>query len=305
MIWVRASVQVSSEAAEAVADALQPLGHGGVLIEQDIPEASGKLERSPISDNYIVSIYQRADSEIPLWKRRIEEILWHMSMMLPIGPLGFTEEYEEDWATSWKKHYQPIRISERLVVCPAWLEEQAKPSDIVIRMDPGMAFGTGLHPTTRMCLEMVEEMVEPDMDILDLGTGSGILAIAAVKLGVESVLAIDNDKVAVNVARQNAQLNSVEQQIDVVLGSFQQAPQSATYDCVLVNILAPVIIRLLQEGMAQLLASNGVMVLSGLIDDQVADVKNALESAGLFISSSKQIQDWVTLKAVWAKSLEN
>ena len=267
MIWVRASVQVSSEAAEAVADALQLLGHGGVLIEQDIPEASGKLERSLISDNYIVSIYQRADSQIPLWKRQIEEILWHMSMMLPIGPLEFTEEHEEDWATSWKKHYQPIRISERLVVCPAWLEEQASPSDIVIRMDPGMAFGTGLHPTTRMCLEMVEEMVEPDMDILDLGTGSGILAIAAVKLGAESVLAIDNDKVAVHVARQNAQLNSVEQQIDVVLGSFQQSPQSATYDCVLVNILAPVIIRLLQEGMAQLLAPNGVMVLSGLIDE--------------------------------------
>jgi ribosomal protein L11 methyltransferase len=156
-----------------------------------------------------------------------------------------------------------------------------------------MAFGTGLHPTTQMCLAALEEKVRPGMRVLDLGTGSGILALAAAKLGAGEVLALDNDPVAVAVAQENAQRNGVAETVTVAPGTLEQA--SGDYDLVVVNILAKIIITLAQEGLAERVRPEGWWIAAGIIEDQTSQVVAALKTARLRVTEQRQITDWVTL----------
>jgi ribosomal protein L11 methyltransferase len=186
-----------------------------------------------------------------------------------------------------------LRVGQRIVIKPTWREFKAKPSDIVIALDPGMAFGTGLHPTTQMCLQVVEQKIRWGMSVLDLGTGSGILAVAAAKLGAGEVLALDTDPGAVAAAQENVRRNGVARAVTVVQGSLEHA--TGSYDLVLVNILAKVIITLADEGLAERVRLGGQWVTAGIIESQVAEVMAALEGTGLQVTDQKSISDWVTL----------
>jgi ribosomal protein L11 methyltransferase len=287
MKWLQVSVSVDAELAEAVADVLGRFAPGGVAIElpqgADIGASSGVAVRA----------YLAMDSNTEQVRRQIEESLWHLSQISPFPDPVFSVLEEQDWAAAWKEHFYPLRVGRSIVIKPTWRQFPAEPTDLIIELDPGMAFGTGLHPTTRMCLLALEERVKPGMSVLDLGTGSGILAIAAAKLGADSVLALDTDRVAVQVARENVQRNGVWERVAVNQGSLDQAVD--TYDLVVVNILADVIIALAHEGLAQRVRHGGIWIAAGIIDTQTAGVEHALNAGGLWVTDRAQIEDWVAL----------
>ncbi len=287
MKWIQVSVSVSAEAAEAVADVLGRFAPGGVAIE--VHGDSLIIADGPVT----VKAYLPVGSDTPHVQQQLEEALWHLGQILPIPAPTFSDVVEADWADAWKEHFHPLRVGRRIVIKPTWREFDAAPDDIVIELDPGMAFGTGLHPTTQMCLEVVEEKVSPETQMLDLGTGSGILALAAAKLGAAAVLALDNDPVAVAAAQENVRRNGVEDRVTVVQGSLDQAAN--TYDLVVVNILAKVIMALAREGLAERIRPGGHWVTAGMIEPQVKEVEAALEATGLQVTAQRQISDWVTL----------
>ena len=280
-------MSVSAELAEAVADVLGRFAPGGVAIE-----LSGETDLGA-PDAVSVKAYLAMDSDTERVRKQIEESLWHLSQISPIAEPAFSVVEEQDWADAWKEHFHPLRVGQSIVIKPTWREFQAKPADLIIELDPGMAFGTGLHPTTRMCLLALEEQIKPRMKVLDLGTGSGILAIAAAKLGADSVLALDTDNVAVEAARENVQRNGAWGQVVISQGSLDRARD--VYDMVVVNILANVIIALAHEGLAEKVNPGGTWVAAGIIEPQVAEVEDALNAGGLWVTERKQIEDWVTL----------
>jgi ribosomal protein L11 methyltransferase len=295
--WIQVTVKVDGEAAEAVAEALRPFAHGGVSLEQAAADLSPGAARPQLEEEITVSIYYPAAEDSPARRRRLEEILWHMSQLYPIPAPAFQAVREEDWANAWKQHYRPLRIGRHLLICPAWESVHARPDDILITMDPGMAFGTGLHPTTRMCLEAIEARFRPGMTVLDMGTGSGILAIAAALLGARFVLALDTDEVAVQAARQNCAINGVSDVVTVRRGSLADLQPSPQWDLILANILAPVILDMLRAGMASLLRPGGTIVLAGIIEDQANEVEEVLPAEGLALLERLQVRDWATLVA--------
>jgi ribosomal protein L11 methyltransferase len=213
--------------------------------------------------------------------------------------LQVEERKEEDWANAWKAYYGIQRMGEHIVIKPSWLEYEPQRGDIILDLDPGMAFGTGLHPTTRLCLMALEKYVQPDTNILDLGTGSGILAIAAAKLGgpQTKLTAFDTDAVAVDATRQNVERNGLSQQITVGQGSAVAARDEAPYDLIVANILAGVIIEL-APALYGLLKPGGTLLSSGIIVDRGESVVQALELAGLPVQKREQEGDWLCLISV-------
>ena len=200
---------------------------------------------------------------------------------------------EEDWANAWKQYFKPQRVGKRLVVKPTWEDFDAAPDDLIIQIDPGMAFGTGLHGTTRLCLRALEDAVKPGMRIADVGTGSGILSIAAAHLGAAHVEAVDNDPVAVRVALENVEVNEVGDRVTVRESSV---PPSGTFDIVAANILADVIL-----GMARALFDavrpGGSLIASGIIDSRASDVATGLTAIGFQIAETMTEGEWVALIA--------
>ena len=287
MEWLEVSVDVEAEVAEAVAEVLSRYAKGGVAIEAG-PEG---WHAGPVS----VRAYLPVDSELWTKKQKIEEALWHLGQIRPIPEPSFRSVAEKDWEEAWKKRLKILRLGERIVIQPSWLDYRAGPEDIVIRLDPGMAFGTGLHPTTQICLRVLEDFVRPRMEVLDLGTGSGILAIAAAKLGAAKVLAVDNDRQAVGVARSNVIDNGVRDQVQVREGSL--ADVSGYYDLVVVNILARVIVELIGEGLAERLRPEAVLITAGITIDGASEVAVAFEGGGLELIDQQQQDDWVSLLA--------
>ncbi len=287
MRWLEASVQVDGEAAEAVSEVFNRYGRGGAVLSTDFDsESSG----TPV---VTVKTYLPLDEEGRKTRQRIEEALWHLSQIYPLPPSQFRELTEDDWANAWKKHYHVLRVGQHIVIRPPWQKFHSQPDDIVIELDPGMAFGTGLHPTTRMCLQALEEHLEPGTKALDLGTGSGILAIAAAKLGAGSVLALDNDPLAVRAAQANVQSNGVQNLVTVELGSLDEA--MGEFELVFVNILARVIVDLADQGLAERVRPGGLLIAAGIIEDQEAKVMEVLREHGVEIVKRLQEKDWVTL----------
>jgi len=303
--WLEVSLTVDGEMAEAVAEVLARFIPDGVVIESTavVPGADG-------ADGHAVGPlrvygYLPLDDRLEENRSRLEESLWYLGRIRPLPAPQFRPIQQEDWSAAWKQHYQPIAIGQRLMVVPAWLEPPVE-QRIPIHIDPGMAFGTGTHPSTQLCLELIEEIIGTQripgsIDVIDVGSGSGILSIAALKLGARRALGIDIDADAIRAARQNAERNGVADRLDLGLGSLaeiqagvfalQQAP------LVLANILAPVIVRLLGQGLAGLLAPQGALVLAGILDEQAEDVEKALQDQGLQLVERRQQGDWV---ALWA-----
>ena len=222
MSWLELFVEVDNEAVEAVSELLARYGYnGGVVVEPAwTPGGEGPEFSYDATRPAVLRTYLPLDAQAEDVRQRIEQALWHLGQMRPIGKLQTRTLEEEDWANAWKQHYRVLRVGERTVVVPSWLQHEAQPGDVVLHLDPGMAFGTGLHPTTQLCLRLLERYVQPGQRVLDIGTGSGILAIAAAKLGAGPVLALDNDPVAVTVAAENIERNGVGATVQAAEGSL-------------------------------------------------------------------------------------
>lgn len=299
MNWIEVTLRVDGEAAEAVVDLLQRYGHQGVSVEQEgiMP---GLWEDHQIEPPKMLAVraYFAADERAEDTKARLESALGHMSLMYPMPTPEYKSVADEDWAEAWKAHYHPIRIGQRLLIRPRWIEMELKPDDVEIALDPGMAFGTGTHPSTQLCLEAIESLTQPGVNVLDMGTGSGILAIAAVKLGAAHVLAIDIDPVAVKVAEENATENGVAEKITAQTGSLESVIGSARrFDLVVVNIISRVIIHMCENHLGETVRPGGKAIFSGVIDEQADEVEAALRKTGLEPYARRQQGDWVVIEA--------
>ncbi len=290
MKWLELRVEVHPEAVDAVAHVFHQHDTGGVSIEQRIqPHIEGEEPRQfiglPVIKAYLPIIGDVAERE-----HAIEADLWHLQAfnLSPVGPIQRREIEEEDWANGWKEHFHPLRIG-HVVIKPSWREFEAEPGDLVIELDPGMAFGTGLHPTTALMVRAIQTRVQPGMRVLDLGTGSGILAIAAAMLGA-TVTAVDISDVAVEVARQNVAANGMAERISIELGSIE-AVQGHRFDLILANIIARVIAEL-AEPLAAALEPRAELLASGIIDERADVVREALRAAGLDLVDEEAEGDW-------------
>lgn len=295
MRWLEISVRVDGEAAEAIAEVFNRLGEGGAVIETLFHQDDTPYAGEPVVN---VKTYLPANDGSASRRHQIEEAVWHLSQLYPIPAPQIRELAEEDWAEAWKKGYSVQHIGQRLVVTPSWESYTPRGEDVVVRLDPGMAFGTGLHPSTRLCLLALETWVRAGDRVLDVGTGSGILAIAAAKLGAAQVIGIDLDPVAVQVARDNVRLNDVADRVDIQAGTLETldlVPHSQ--DRIVVNILADVIITL-TPALAAYLRPAGCLIASGIIDEYADAVVKAFYSFGFQVVERRQENDWVALTAL-------
>ncbi|MBN2306295.1 MAG: 50S ribosomal protein L11 methyltransferase [Anaerolineae bacterium] len=301
MNWIEVSLEVDGEAAEAVADVLHRYGHQGVAIEQAGFPSEVWPDEIPPADSLIVRAYFPDDDRAAAAQQQLREALYFMSRLYPIPEPVFNVVQEEDWAEAWKKHYHPVRLGRRLYIRPAWAEvDDQRADDIMLVLDPGMAFGTGTHPTTQLCLLSIEDLFADWSagEVLDLGCGSGILGIAALKLGAGAVLGLDIDPLAVTNTQENAARNGVADRITVQQGSLELLRESGRqFDLLLVNILAKVIIQLVGGGLADTLRAGGKAIFSGIIEDQADEVEAALRTAGLTPVRRRIQGDWVVIEA--------
>lgn len=297
--WVEVSLSVDGEAAEAVAELLQRYSYQGVAIEQeDVPQEAWDDGEAQPPQRLTLRAYFPADRRVEETKLLLDTALGHMSMMYPMPVPAYRFIDEADWAEAWKANYHPVRLGKHLIIRPEWVNLETGPDDVVISLDPGMAFGTGTHPTTQLCLEILEERVQPATQVLDLGCGSGILSIAAAKLGAESVLAVDIDPIAITATQQNAARNGMEHKITARAGSLSEVLETGQqFDLLAANILARVIIQMCDEMLGDILKPGGVGIFSGIIAEQAAEVEAALRHTGLKPFARKQQGDWVAILA--------
>jgi len=296
---------VDGELAEAVSEVLARFAPNGVAIESTAVTANPDDSEGRATGPLRVCAYLPVDDELKEKRGRLEEALWYLGRIRPLPEAEYRQVQQADWSETWKQHYHPINIGRRLVVVPAWLESP-DPHRIPVRIDPGMAFGTGTHPTTQLCLEMLEHTIDQmvdnqPVDMIDVGCGSGILSIAALTLGARHALSIDVDPEALTAAGENAELNGVSDRLEIGLGSVAEIRAGAFLirqaPLVVANILAPVIIDLLEGGMAELLPPRGMLVLSGILAEQSGEVEAAITKHGLVLVDKRQEGDWVALAA--------
>ncbi len=297
--WIEVTMRVDGESAEAVAEVLQRFGHQGVSVEQEgiTPDIWDEGEVPP-PQNLLVRAYFPDDNRADDTKKQLETALGHMNMMYPMPKPVYTIIKEEDWAEAWKVHYHPLRVGKNLLIRPLWIEVDPAPNDLVISLDPGMAFGTGTHPTTQLCLEALEDLTQPNHEILDLGCGSGILSIAAAKLGAKQIVGLDIDPIAVKATLENAEANGVGDKIVAEEGSLEAVIQSSKqFDFIVVNILAKIILKMCENHLGDTVRPDGLAIFSGIIDTQVDEVEEALRKTGLEPYARRQQGDWFLIEA--------
>ncbi|MDB5082751.1 MAG: Ribosomal protein methyltransferase [Chloroflexi bacterium] len=316
--WLELSVLAETEAVEAITELFGRYGYNqGVVIEEAVlpgPDGGAVVDPQAL---VTVRTYIATSPEARDGLTKLEEGLFYLGRLRRIEPLQVTERREEDWANAWKEFYQVHRVGRRTVIKPPWQEYEAQPDDLVVEIDPGMAFGTGLHPTTRLCLQLMEDQINPQehRNLLDLGTGSGILAIAAGRLGVPYSLGLDTDEIAIQAARQNVALNGLEDRLEMETGSLavekveeggsgfysfsEEAQKPPTllasklpFDAIIANIIARILVAL-AEPMAQALRPGGLLITSGIIGEKADEVAAALDQAGLELVERREESDWV------------
>ncbi len=307
MKWAEISIQTTHEAAEMVANIFHDLGSSGVVIED--PELvnsylrSGRWDYSDIPEEVnteivTVKAYLLADEglndKLGLFEEQIQQLASY-GIDKGLGLTTCREVQEEDWASSWKEFFHPIKVGERIVIKPSWEEYVAQEDDLVIELDPGMAFGTGTHHTTSMCCRVLEELVKPGQVIFDVGTGSGILAVAAAKLGASSIQAVDFDPMAVRVAKENIAINKVEDVVHVGQSDLL-ASVTGKADIIIANIIADIVIRLLTD-IPERLQKDGFFIASGIITERLSDVTAAMLAQGLIIDKVIEEGGWVAMVA--------
>ena len=303
--WQEVSITVDGELAEAVAEVLRRYIPDGVVIESTAVMAGEADENGQAVGALRVCGYIPADVHLDETQQRIEEGLWYLGRISPLPAAEFKRIKEVNWMEAWKEHYHPIPIGRKLIILPAWIDP-AGSERIPIRIELGMAFGTGTHPTTQLCLALTEDFFSSKesnkgIRIIDIGCGSGILSIAGLKLGAEKALGVDIDADAIRAAGENASLNDVSRLLELGIGSVAEVGagkfsiQKARL--VLANILAPVLVQLLDQGLGELVMLDGWLILSGILAEQSLEVESALETHGFHQIRKRQMGDWVALAA--------
>lgn len=307
MKWAEISIQTTHEAADMVANIFHDLGSSGVVIEDpelvnsylrsgrwdysDIPEAT---ETEIVTVKAYLLADEHLDAKLATLESRVQELISY-GINKGSGITQCREIMEEDWESSWKEFFHPIKVGERIVIKPSWEDYVAMPEDLVIELDPGMAFGTGTHHTTAMCCRALEQVVEPGHVIFDVGTGSGILAVAAAKLGAGQVQAVDLDGIAVRVAKENVTINKVEHVVQVAQGDLLTGI-SGQADIIIANIIATIVIQLLVDIPARL-KDGGVFIASGIITERLSEVVAAMVGQNLVIDKVIEEGGWVAVVA--------
>ncbi len=305
--WLEVSVKVNHEAEEVTAEILREAGaRNGVAIED--PVLYETLRNSlpfelcdPLPENTDFSVvtitaYYPEDTELTERLQKIEAELAAVEKRIGkfrFGPALFRHVTEEDWSDEWKQYFHVTRVGKHIVIKPSWEDYEPEPEDVVLELDPGMAFGTGTHPTTVLVLEALEKMIRPDTTVFDVGTGSGILAMTAAKLGAKNVKAVDIDGVAVRTAKENIEKAGMQDRIEVRQGDLLHGTDGKA-DVIVANILADIIIMLLPDIPGKL-KEGGLFFASGIIEDYQQDVTEAAEKAGLRVKETTRIKDWVGL----------
>jgi len=303
--WHEVSLIVDGEMAEAVAEVLRRYLPDGVVIESTAVEAGAADENGRAVGPLRVCGYIPVDEHLEETRQSIEQGLWYLGRISPLPDPEFKVIKEVNWMEAWKEHYHPIPIGQKLLILPAWIESPSQ-DRIPIRIELGMAFGTGTHPTTQLCLELEEDFFTQLDDrsrlrVIDIGCGSGILSIAALKLGAEKALGVDIDAEAIQASKDNAAINSVTSQLELGVGSVAEI-KSANFSIqkaqlVLTNILAPVLVQLLNQGLGELVSPDGWLILSGILFEQSPEVESALDAHGFHLVRKCQMGDWVALAA--------
>lgn len=305
--WIEVSIQTTHEAAELTAEIMRAAGaNNGVVIEDPVLintlRNSGTWELCDIPEQgntevVTVTAYYPEDEELQPRLAQIEEEMAALEASIGtclFGNTRFRTVSEQDWANEWKQYFHVTHIGETLVIKPTWEEYAAKAGEHIIEIDPGMAFGTGTHHTTCMCMERLEKVLRPGMEVFDVGTGSGILAIAAAKLGAETVKAVDIDATAVRVAAENIAANGLTEKINVKQGDLLQGTEGQA-DVIIANIIADIIIMLLEDVPGKL-KNGGIFLASGIIEERQNDVAAAAAKAGLCVEAVDTKGGWVVMQ---------
>ena len=291
--WIEVRFELGAEAAEAVAELLGRFAYQGIAIEKAPP-----TKDSMVADRMSVRGFILADEEFPQKQTKLEEGLWHLNQILPIPAPTYQPIHDQDWMESWKQHYHPLTVGERLLIVPAW-SEVVESERIPVRINPGMAFGTGTHPSTQLCLEFLEQFVTPGCQVMDIGCGSGILSIAGVGLGASKALALDIDSAALRSTQENVRLNNMQDEISIHKGSLSEILcgqfSSFTGEVVVVNILAKVLEEMLEMGLAEIVMEKGILILAGILENQAGEIINRAQKRGLQLLAIKKASDWVAL----------
>jgi ribosomal protein L11 methyltransferase len=306
MKWTQIVLDVNEESAQPVCDMLYDIGIESVeIIDHHLSKEEIKAlfidyieEQVLANKNMQIKCYVSDEEPIQKILENIMNGLKRLNEFVPTQNITVStaETNEENWANNWKNYYKPFKIGKNIVVTPIWEEEKiSSEGDLVIKIDPGMAFGSGTHETTSMCIKLLSQYVGPESDVIDVGCGSGILAIAASKLGAKHVVGVDLDENAVKVAKENVAHNDLKAHIDIKHGDLLQNIEMKA-DVVVANILANVII-LLTDDIKRLIKEEGVFISSGIINDKIDDVTKKLVDSGFEVMDVLRDGEWAAIVA--------
>ena len=297
--WIEISLELEENLQEPLANFLLEIGAEGVITDETIINPLTGKSRSDSTGHKLVKAYLKQNSQSQDKIQSLDRYLKSLSLMHPadtISQLKLRVILEEDWTSKWQKFFTSSRIGKHIIVKPSWELFLPREGDIVIEMDPGMAFGTGTHATTRMCLEIIEDLacnqVQSIQSMLDVGIGSGILSIAAAKLGVPTIVGIDIDPIALSYAQKNVEKNGVTDQVAVYETSLKKL--EGTFDLIAANILSDILIKL-RKDLCNHLADNGTLILSGIVAENEEKVKKKFVSKKLIPLASYNHADWICM----------
>ncbi|WP_160112334.1 50S ribosomal protein L11 methyltransferase [Salicibibacter kimchii] len=303
MNWVEYRIHSTHEGADAVSHMLTEQGSNGIVVEDandrnERPKRSDEMgqpsvEHLPMEGVVLKAYFPESEQKGDAIRTALAEVQQRSD--LDMGDLTVDTEVvkEEDWEEAWKTYYEPIQVSKNLIITPSWKNVQRGTEEVVVELDPGMAFGTGAHATTILCLQALEHIVHEGAIVIDVGTGSGVLSIAAAKFGAGSVRAYDADEVAVNVAKENMAINQVEDKVTVRKSNLFSDIEGKS-DIIVANLLADIIIRMAPDVKAHLTA-RGFLLVSGIIEDKKTEVSKALEKEGFVVVETREQEDWTAI----------
>ncbi len=306
MQWTEVSLQTTHEQADTIADILYSAGAQGVAVEDPLLinqlRNSGTWELCDIPEQQntevvtVTAYYpddDRLQETLAFIEREVKAVEERIGAKCVFRNPLFRTLCEQDWANEWKQYFHVTHIGKRLVIKPSWEEYDPKPEELIIEIDPGMAFGTGTHHTTAMCMEMLEKIITPEAEVFDVGTGSGILSVAAAKLGAKSIVAVDIDANAVRIARENIAKNGLSGVIDVKEGDLLHGTEGKA-DVIIANIIADIIIMLLPD-VAKKLKTDGRFLASGIIEERENDIRKAAAANGIKVLEVQHKGGWAAM----------
>lgn len=307
MKWIEVQIKTTTELEEIVCSIMYDLGVSGLAIEdpndilafQQSEENWDFIDPELINQDYegviIKAYFPESDDitdKIELVRESIERNPLNETGK-SLGQVTVSEVNDADWAENWKRYYKPVRIGDKIVIKPSWEAFEPKEGDIVVELDPGMAFGTGTHETTILCIEALEKYVKKDAVVYDVGCGSGILSIVAAKLGAKKVIGIDIDDLSVKTSKENVKINGVEEIVEIVKGNLLDNV-SGKADIIVSNIIAEIIVNMIPD-LKEYLINNGIFIASGIITEKLQLVKEALIDNGFNIVEEKVMNDWAVI----------